>query len=124
MNILSLRRGVCWPLSFSWHHVGKKRLATERLICLQAPQQLSDARSGAPLLFHLCVANILRGPLLSIAPRLARHTRPGGSIALSGVLEGQQAAEVCGAYEAAGFEDLEVQNEEGWSLITGRRRTE
>ena len=75
-------------------------------------------------MFDVCVANILRGPLLRIAPRLARHTRPGGWVALSGVLEGQQAAEVCSAYDVAGFEDLEVQSEEGWSLITGRRRTD
>ncbi len=90
---------------------------------MQAPQQLSDAKTGAPLMSDVCVANILRGPLLRIAPQLARHTRPGGWVAVSGVLEGQQAAELCGAYNAAGFEDLEVQSEEGWSLITGRRRT-
>ena len=89
---------------------------------MQAPEQLSNASTGHPLTFDVCVANILRGPLLKIAPRLARHVRPGGWVALSGVLEGQQAAEVCRAYSAAGFEDLEVLNEEGWSLITGRRR--
>ena len=70
----------------------------------------------------MCVANILRGPLLKIAPRLAQHVRPGGWLALSGILEGEQAAEVCRAYSAAGFENLEVANEEGWSLIKGNRK--
>ena len=91
-------------------------------MCLQAPVQLTDAASGEARPFDVCVANILRGPLLRIAPRLARHVRPGSWLALSGILEGEQAAEVCRGYEAVGFEDLEVANEEGWSLVTGRRQ--
>ncbi len=90
---------------------------------LQAPAQLTEAASGKARTFDVCMANILRGPLLKIAPRLARHVRPGGWLALSGILEGEQAAEVCRTYEAAGFGDLEVANGEGWSLITGRRQT-
>ena len=70
----------------------------------------------------MCLANILQGPLLQLAPRLAAHVAPGGWVALSGVLEGQQAAEVVRVYEAAGFEDLEVEHQEGWALVTGRRR--
>lgn len=76
---------------------------------------------GAPRSFGLALANILQGPLLELAPRLARHVAPGGWAALSGVLEGAQTAAVLRAYEAAGFEGLEVETQEGWALVTCRR---
>lgn len=87
---------------------------------VQAPSALRAA-DGAPRTFGLCLANILQGPLLELAPRLAQHVAPGGWAALSGVLEGAQAAAVVRAYEGAGFVDLEVENQEGWALITCRR---
>ena len=43
------------------------------------------------------VANILAGPLVELAPRLAELVAPGGALALSGVLE-EQAPEVAAAY--------------------------
>lgn len=39
----------------------------------------------------MVVANILAGPLKQLAPCLAGHCEPGGSITLSGILAGQQA---------------------------------
>ncbi|HID50127.1 MAG TPA: 50S ribosomal protein L11 methyltransferase, partial [Chromatiales bacterium] len=38
---------------------------------------------------NLLLANILAGPLLELAPRLATRVRPGGHIVLSGILAGQ-----------------------------------
>ena len=76
---------------------------------------------GAPCSFGLALANILQGPLLGLAPRLARHVAAGGWAVLSGILEGAQAAAVVRAYEAAGFEGLEVETQEGWALVTCRR---
>lgn len=35
-------------------------------------------------LFSVTVANILQGPLVGLAPRLAAYTRPGGLLGLSG----------------------------------------
>jgi ribosomal protein L11 methylase PrmA len=37
-------------------------------------------------LFDVVVANILRGPLLELQPRLTSYCKPGGRLALSGIL--------------------------------------
>jgi len=70
--------------------------------------------------YEVVLANILAGPLISLASRLAGHVRPGGWIALAGILD-WQADEVMAAY-AADF-DLGVgAREDGWSLVEGTRR--
>ena len=66
------------------------------------------------------LANILAGPLITLAPLLASATRPGGRIVLSGVLE-SQAAEVLAAY-AAPFEMAAPISDEDWVMLLGRRR--
>jgi len=66
------------------------------------------------------VANILKGPLVELAPRLAAYARPGALLGLSGILK-MQAPEILEAYGPV-FEDFEVQEEEGWALITATRR--
>ena len=70
--------------------------------------------------FDVVLANILAGPLIILEPLLAARTRPGGRIALSGILEAQ-APEVSAAYERK-FESLVAANEQGWALVEGRRR--
>ena len=68
----------------------------------------------------LTVANILANPLRMLAPLLAAHTRPGGSLALAGILV-PQAGEVIGAY--AEWFDLRVTGTEGeWVRLSGKRR--
>jgi len=70
--------------------------------------------------YDVVVANILANPLVLLEPALARRTRAGGRIALSGILVSQAAA-VIDAY-ALDF-DLAVEGEEqGWVLLAGRRR--
>lgn len=49
--------------------------------------------------YDLIIANILAGPLISLAPSVARHLAPGGHIVLSGLLNHQEMA-VRGAYQA------------------------
>lgn len=71
-------------------------------------------------LFDVVLANILQGPLLDLRPRLSSYVRPGGSLALSGILV-EQAPAVVEAY-AADFDDLNVQQEGHWALVTGVRR--
>jgi ribosomal protein L11 methyltransferase len=66
------------------------------------------------------VSNILLHPLVLLAPLLATRTRPGGRIALAGVLEAQ-AAELAEAY-APWFDVVASAREEGWALVTGTRR--
>lgn len=67
----------------------------------------------------LLVANILANPLILLAPAIARLVRPGGRLALSGVLSGQ-AAEVAAAY--ARWFDLEPPAaRDGWVRIAATR---
>jgi ribosomal protein L11 methyltransferase len=69
---------------------------------------------------QIVVANILANPLTVLAPLLARLTRSGGQIALSGILV-EQAEAVLAAY-ASQFEMTRTATDEGWVLLTGRRR--
>ena len=65
------------------------------------------------------VCNILSGPLIDMAEKLAALLRPGGRMALAGVL-GRQSPEVIARY--APWCALAVQAErEDWVLLTGRR---
>jgi len=66
------------------------------------------------------VANILAGPLADLAPLFAAHTRPGGTLALSGILRGQE-TELLERY-AEWFDALQATCNEGWVRIDGVRR--
>jgi len=66
------------------------------------------------------VANILAGPLVSLAPQLSGLVRPGGLLALSGILA-EQGEDVAAAY-AADFELDPIVVRDGWVRISGRRR--
>lgn len=70
----------------------------------------------------LLVANILAGPLHDLAPLFAERLRPGGLLALSGILAGQE-NDLLDRY-AAWFENLAVSKREDWVRIDGRRRSE
>ena len=65
------------------------------------------------------VANILSGILVELAPRLADLIRPGGRIALSGILE-DQADVVIEAYRGA-FDLRRANGRDGWALLVGHR---
>lgn len=66
------------------------------------------------------VANILAGPLISLAEELAGLVKLGGEIALSGILS-HQAEEVSNAY-SLWFELDKPTQEDDWIRITGRRK--
>ncbi|MGI4841384.1 MAG: 50S ribosomal protein L11 methyltransferase [Janthinobacterium lividum] len=66
------------------------------------------------------VANILAGPLVSLAPQLSTLVKSGGRLALSGILA-EQGEEVAAAY-AADFDLDPIANRDGWVRISGRRR--
>ncbi|MBK1643722.1 50S ribosomal protein L11 methyltransferase [Thiocapsa imhoffii] len=66
------------------------------------------------------VANILAGPLIALAPRLTAALRPGGALALSGVLA-EQVESVSAAY-AGRIALAPVRLREDWALISGTRR--
>ena len=73
-----------------------------------------------PLQADVLVANILAGPLSELAPVFAQSLKAGGTLALSGILDGQQ-GELLSTY-AAWFDGLEVVKRDGWVRIAGRRR--
>ena len=70
--------------------------------------------------YPVVVANILASALVSLVEVLAARVAPGGRIALSGILAGQE-DEVLAHYARA-FEDLQVAQREDWIRITGVRR--
>ena len=78
-----------------------------------SPQELPDERADC------LVANILAGPLLELAPHLAALVRPGGRLALSGLLA-DQAQTVAAAY-APWFQLEPPVVAEEWILLSGRR---
>jgi ribosomal protein L11 methyltransferase len=80
-----------------------------------------DAAAPLAVEADLVVANILANPLKLLAPLLARLTRPGGRIALAGLLT-PQCAELSAAY-GAWFEIEGSREEEGWACLSAVRRT-
>ena len=68
------------------------------------------------------VANILAGPLVELAPRFAAAVRPGGRLALSGLLV-EQAATVTAAYRPW-FDIDTTATRDGWALLAGLRRAD
>jgi len=68
--------------------------------------------------FDVLVANILANPLRLLAPALAQRVRPGGRIAISGVLAAQ-AGEVAAAYEPW-FTMTVLDGEDGWIALAGQ----
>lgn len=92
----------------------------DRVDCLVAAGFDAPAiRAAAP--FDLILANILKGPLLLLAPDMARHLGPGGIAILSGLLN-EQADEVAQACADAGL-DLALREDIGdWTTLTFCRR--
>ncbi|KZC19157.1 MULTISPECIES: 50S ribosomal protein L11 methyltransferase [Rhodanobacter] len=66
------------------------------------------------------IANILAGPLGTLAPRFAAAAKPGAPFAISGILAGQQ-DELLARY-AEWFDELHVDTRGDWVRISGRRR--
>jgi ribosomal protein L11 methyltransferase len=69
---------------------------------------------------EVVVANILAGPLVALAPQITSLVKPGGRLALSGILA-EQADEVRAAYSDA-FALDPTASKEGWVRISGVRR--
>ncbi|MEN9409600.1 MAG: hypothetical protein RL216_1574 [Pseudomonadota bacterium] len=90
-----------------------------RVECLEAAG-FGHARLAEAGPFDLVFANILKGPLIELAPDMAAHVAKGGLAILSGLLV-VQAEAVTAAYVAAGFA-LEAREDIGeWSTLVLRR---
>ena len=79
---------------------------------------LPDADPGN--MADVLVANILAGPLHQLAPVFATRLKPGGALALSGILIGQR-DELLERY-SKWFDELSATVREDWVRIDGRRR--
>ncbi len=99
-------------------------LEAARANCLANNVQCEFADAAAPLTIKadIVVANILANPLRLLAPALAGFIRPGGGLALAGILS-QQAAELSALYRPWFELDPWVERD-GWVCISGQRRTE
>ncbi len=69
--------------------------------------------------YDVVVANILARPLMALAPLLAARVRPGGRIALAGLLDSQ--AEQIAEFYAPGCRLETVRVLDGWALLAGVR---
>jgi ribosomal protein L11 methyltransferase len=70
--------------------------------------------------FDLIVANILARPLMRMAPEMARHLAPNGSLILSGILDRQRRA-VLAAYSNQRFRHAATLHREGWVTLHLKR---
>lgn len=92
---------------------------SDRVALFVAPGFEHDTcRAGMP--FDLVFANILKGPLVELAPDMTGAVRPGGHAILSGILN-EQAAAVCDAYAGAGFDVRRRDAFGDWTTLTLRR---
>ena len=73
--------------------------------------------------FDLVVANILKGPLVALAPDIARIAAPGGRIVLSGILN-EQADAVAEAYARSGINELGREVIGDWTTLRLRAKGE
>ena len=86
-----------------------------RVTCLEATGfDHPQIAAGAP--YDLIFANILKGPLIDLAPDLAAHLAPGGHAILSGLLN-EQAAAVAEAYVAQGLHQVEAEEIGDWTTL-------
>ncbi|MHA6326061.1 50S ribosomal protein L11 methyltransferase [Roseivivax sp. CAU 1753] len=77
-----------------------------------------DIAAAAP--FDLVFANILMGPLIDLAPDMARHSAPGAHAILSGILN-EQADEVVTVYLANGYNLSHREKINEWTTLTLER---
>ena len=90
-----------------------------RIACLEAAGFAHPALAAAAP-FDLVFANILKGPLIELAPDMAQNLAPIGLVILSGLLV-VQAAAVSAAYVSVGFAPVAREDLGEWSALVLRR---
>ena len=71
--------------------------------------------------YDLIFANILKGPLIALAPQMAKHTAAGGKVILSGILN-EQADDVIAIYRENGYNLVRQTQIVDWTtLILGKK---
>ena len=91
-----------------------------RVICLEAAG-FAHPQIAAAAPFDLIFANILKAPLISLAPDMGRFCAESGHVILSGILH-EQADEVIAAYEAQGFTLVSRDEYGDWTTLVMQRK--
>ncbi|MBW4707621.1 50S ribosomal protein L11 methyltransferase [Roseobacter sp. YSTF-M11] len=87
-----------------------------RVTCVEAAGfDHPDLLAAGP--FDLVFANILKGPLIALAPEMARHLTPGGYAILSGILN-EQADEIIAVYAGVGINLIHREEIVDWTTLT------
>ncbi len=71
--------------------------------------------------FDLIFANILAGPLMGLAPEIAKALEPGGHVILSGILD-ELADKVADSFKAQGIDTKKGPSLSGWTSLFGLKR--
>lgn len=91
----------------------------DKVLCVEAAGfDQPELRARGP--YDLVFANILKGPLIALAPDMARHVAPAGYAILSGILN-TQADEVALVYKRAGFTLAARDEIAEWTTLVLRR---
>ena len=129
-GVLAIGAAKCWParvIAADIDHVAvrvalenahKNGVAGAVLPVISDGYRHPAIHGTAP--FDLVVANILAGPLIEMAPVLARHLAPGGWAVLSGLLD-RQAAAVAAAHRSHGLRLLDRIDDGPWVALILRR---
>lgn len=72
--------------------------------------------------FSLIVANIIHDTLLQLAGNLVQLLAAGGSLVLSGILQGEQTTNIIRCFEAMGCELCREEHQAEWSALLLRKR--
>jgi ribosomal protein L11 methyltransferase len=86
-----------------------------RVELIVADGALDDAITAAAP-YDLIIANVLAGPLVSMAPELAAIAAPGATIVLAGLLETQR-GQVVESYAACGCTLLQTDRRGDWTIL-------
>jgi len=81
--------------------------------------QVHDRADTLPAGADVLLANILSGPLCTLAPRFASLLRPRGEVVLAGLME-HEVPDVTGAY-ATCFDVAPFGERDGWVSLVGQR---
>ncbi|MGB5869925.1 MAG: 50S ribosomal protein L11 methyltransferase [Albidovulum sp.] len=91
----------------------------DKVRCVEAAG-FGQAELAARAPYDLVFANILKGPLIDLAPDMAKHIASGGYAILSGILN-TQADEVLAVYKRAGFLPAARDEVTEWTTLVLRR---
>ncbi|HEX2255203.1 MAG TPA: 50S ribosomal protein L11 methyltransferase [Afifellaceae bacterium] len=108
------------PVAVAVAKQNAKRNGVATLVRAVAADGLSHPEVAARAPFDLVVANILAGPLIGMAPLLARGLVRGGVLVLSGLLDTQR-SRVAAAYAAEGIPLQRAERFGDWSVLVLQR---